>query len=111
MKYLIVNADDFGYSARVNAAVEKVHREGVLTSASLMVTEEGREEAVELARQMPGLGVGLHVVTTYDKALLPGREIPHLVGADGKFGRDPVRVALRYALLKAARAELRREMT
>src|SRR5579872_5929422 len=93
-RYLIVNADDFGYSARVNAAVLRAHREGILTSASLMVAEEGWQEAVAIARQTPTLGVGLHVVTTFDRATLPARDIPHLVDSMGKFPKDPLRAGL-----------------
>lgn len=111
MKYLILNADDFGYSADVNAAIARAHREGVLTSASLMVAEPGFAEAVEIARQTPTLGVGLHVVTTYDRALLPPSENSRLVEPDGKFGADPLRVGLRYAFSKTAQHQLRREMT
>jgi len=107
---LIVNADDFGYSAEVNAAILKAHQEGILTSASLMVTEPGFAEAVGMARQTPTLGVGLHVVVTHDSALLSRTSIPHLVDAEGKFGSDPLRVGLRYAFSQAARAELRQEM-
>jgi predicted glycoside hydrolase/deacetylase ChbG (UPF0249 family) len=36
---LIVNADDFGRSASINQAVIRAHREGILTTASLMVNE------------------------------------------------------------------------
>jgi hopanoid biosynthesis associated protein HpnK len=110
MKALIVNADDFGYSARVNAAVVRAHREGILTTASLMVAEPGFEEAVVLARQHPELGVGLHVAATYDHPLLPAAEIPALVGRDGKFGHDPFLTGLRYAFSRAAQKQLRREM-
>jgi hopanoid biosynthesis associated protein HpnK len=110
MRYLILNADDFGYSARVNAAVLRAHREGVLTSASLMIAEPGFEAAVEIARQTPALGVGLHVAATFDHALLPADSIPHLVGNAGKFGPDPFRVGLRYSFSPAARRELRAEM-
>ena len=57
---LIVNADDFGLSPSVNEAVVRAHRDGILTSASLMVNAPGFAEAVELARANPRLGVGLH---------------------------------------------------
>ncbi len=110
MKYLIFNADDFGYSARVNAAVQRAHTQGILSSASLMVAEEGWQEAVEMARRMPRLGVGLHVVTTFDKALLPAKEIPHLVDSKGRFDANPVRASLRYTFSRAAQAELKREL-
>jgi chitin disaccharide deacetylase len=60
-KRLIVTADDFGYSAAVNEAVVKAHRDGILRYASLMVDRPGAEEAARLAKEHPGLGVGLHL--------------------------------------------------
>lgn len=110
MRFLILNADDFGLTPRVNAAVQRAHTEGVLTSASLMVAEPACEEAVQIARQYPNLGVGLHVVVSCDHAVLPPQFIPHLVGADGRFGADPLRVGLRYAFSKAAQKELADEL-
>jgi predicted glycoside hydrolase/deacetylase ChbG (UPF0249 family) len=58
---LVVNADDFGRSSSINHAVVRAHREGILTTASLMVNESTFEEAVTLARENPQLGVGLHL--------------------------------------------------
>ncbi len=110
MKLLIINADDFGYSSAVNDAVLRAHTNGVLTNASLMVAEPGWREAVAIAKDNPRLGVGLHVVTTFDRSLLPRGEIPHLVSAEGKFGTDPFRTGLKYAFSTPARQELRREL-
>ena len=110
MRYVIVNADDFGWSARVNESVLRAHREGILTTASLMVAEGGWEEAVEFARATPTLGVGLHVATTFDRPLLPAAQIPSLVRAGGKFESDPLRAGLRYAFSRRAAEELGREM-
>ena len=59
---LIVNADDFGRSSSINEAVVRGHRDGILTTASLMVNEAACDEAVALARENPRLGVGLHLV-------------------------------------------------
>lgn len=61
MKYLIVNADDFGYGAAINRGIVQAHRAGVVTSASLMVNTPGTDEAVGLATEMPALSLGLHV--------------------------------------------------
>lgn len=58
---LVVNADDFGRSLGVNAGVVRAHAEGILTSASLMVRYAASTAAAALAREHPGLGVGLHL--------------------------------------------------
>ena len=59
-KFLVVNADDFGYSAGINRGIVECHRRGVVTSTSLMVTGHAVEEAVALSHENPGLGIGLH---------------------------------------------------
>jgi predicted glycoside hydrolase/deacetylase ChbG (UPF0249 family) len=61
MKFLIINADDFGYGRGVNRAIAELHDRGVLTSAGLMVNTPGTAEAVTLAAARPRLSLGLHV--------------------------------------------------
>lgn len=61
MKRLVVNADDFGRSHGINRGVALAHDQGIVTSASAMVCWPAAEEAAELARARPALGVGLHV--------------------------------------------------
>ncbi len=109
--HIILNADDFGRSTSVNEAVMRAHREGVLTSASLMVTGDAADEAIALARSTPTLAVGLHLVLVQGRAALSAREIPHLVDGRGRFSDDPVRAGLRYFLSRVAQEELGREMT
>jgi predicted glycoside hydrolase/deacetylase ChbG (UPF0249 family) len=58
---LIVNADDLGLSATVNDGIFAAHREGIVTSASLMVRQGAAAAAAERAGEMPDLAVGLHV--------------------------------------------------
>jgi chitin disaccharide deacetylase len=60
MRHLIVNADDFGACAGVNRGIVEAHRQGIVTSASLMVGMPGSEEAADLAGECPTLSVGLH---------------------------------------------------
>ena len=64
MRQLIVNADDFGLTGGVNRAIVEAHRDGVVTSATLMANagEQAFGEAVEAARALPSLSVGCHVV-------------------------------------------------
>jgi predicted glycoside hydrolase/deacetylase ChbG (UPF0249 family) len=61
VKYLIVNADDFGASSGINRGILEAHRKGILTSTSLMVNMPAAAEAMVLSREVPDLGIGLHV--------------------------------------------------
>jgi len=57
---LIVNADDFGLRAGVNRGIIEAHKNGIVTSASLMVNRPYAAEAADYARGHPKLSVGLH---------------------------------------------------
>jgi hopanoid biosynthesis associated protein HpnK len=107
---LIVNADDFGRSTGVNQAVIRAHREGILTTTSLMVNEPGCAEAVALARQNPRLGVGLHLTLLCGRAALPPGQIPGLVNARGEFTSNPVGAGFRYFFNRGLREQLRAEI-
>jgi hopanoid biosynthesis associated protein HpnK len=107
---LIVNADDFGRSRSINEAVIRAHRDGILTSASLMVNEPSCAEAVDLARQNPTLGVGLHLTLLMGVAALPPKEIPGLVNERGEFPNDPVKVGFQYFFRRDLRGQLRKEI-
>jgi hopanoid biosynthesis associated protein HpnK len=107
---LVVNADDFGGSESINQAVIRAHREGILTSASLMVNEPRAGEAVALARENPGLGVGLHLVLVCGAAALPAGAIPRLADARGQFSNRAVAAGWRYFASAQCRAQLRLEI-
>jgi hopanoid biosynthesis associated protein HpnK len=107
---LIFNADDFGLHARVNEAVERAHGQGVLTAASLMVGSPGMDEAVAIARRMPSLAVGLHLVLTDGVPVLPAARIPALVQKNGRFRDDMAGLGLTLAVSREARAEMAAEI-
>ena len=107
---LIVNADDFGRSESINLAVLRAHREGILTTASLMVNEPAADQAIELARAHPKLGVGLHLTLVCGAAALPPERIPHLAGARGQFSDHPAAAGCRYFFSAACKAELQAEI-
>ncbi|WP_114911271.1 hopanoid biosynthesis-associated protein HpnK [Acidibrevibacterium fodinaquatile] len=97
MKRVIVSADDFGLSEAVNEAVEAAHRDGILTSASLMVAAPAAADAVRRARRLPDLAVGLHLVLVDGPAVLPRAAIPDLLDATGRFGADQARRGFAYS--------------
>ena len=107
---LVITSDDFGASLAVNDGVERAHRDGVLSAASLMVTGDAADDAVARARAMPGLGVGLHLVLVEGRPALPPERVSALVGADGRFRTDMVRMAFRIFADPAARRQLLAEV-
>ena len=110
LRRLIVNADDFGRSPGINAAVIRAHREGILTTASLMVNEAACAEAVALARENPRLGVGLHLTLLCGHSALPPEKIPGLVDARRRFRDNPVAAGFRYFFGRSLREQLRAEL-
>jgi hopanoid biosynthesis associated protein HpnK len=110
MRELIVNADDFGLSSGANRAVIKAWQEGILTSASLMVTAGAADEAVELAKENPGLQVGLHLTLVQGRGAIPYEKFPSIVDRNGEFTNDPVHGGMRYFFIKSMHGQLRREI-
>src|ERR1700727_136620 len=84
MKRLIFNADDFGLTRGVNEGIIRAHREGILTSATLMACGPAFDHAVELAKLNPRLGIGCHLVLIGGKAVAPLEEISSLASKDGR---------------------------
>lgn len=102
---LVVTADDFGLSLAVNEAVERAHRHGVLSAASLMVGAPFMQDAAARARKLEDLGVGLHLTLLNGRPVLPAGQVPGLVRRDGRFRSD----AVRFGLALYASPELRRQ--
>ncbi|MGA8224841.1 MAG: ChbG/HpnK family deacetylase [Candidatus Acidiferrales bacterium] len=84
MKLLILNADDFGLTRGVNQGILRAHREGILTSTTLMANGAAFDDAVEGAKANPALGVGCHLVLLGGRALTPREEIPSLADEEGR---------------------------
>src|SRR5579859_7903685 len=104
---LIVNADDFGLTEGTNRAVGEAFQHGIVTSASLLANGYAFDEAVEMAKGLPGLGIGVHLTLTEGPAVAP--EVSELLGVDGllPLSNQPfVRAALRGRLPRKA---IRRE--
>jgi hopanoid biosynthesis associated protein HpnK len=107
---LIVNADDFGRSPSINHAVIRAHKEGILTTTSLMVNESAFAQAVELATANPTLGIGLHLTLLCGHSTLPPAQIPGLTNSAGEFTNSPAGAGFSYFFKISLREQLRREI-
>jgi predicted glycoside hydrolase/deacetylase ChbG (UPF0249 family) len=74
--YLTINADDFGFARDVNAGIVEAHRDGVLTSTTLMANGDAFEDAVNRARETPTLDIGCHLVLVQGRSALTGGPLP-----------------------------------
>jgi hopanoid biosynthesis associated protein HpnK len=106
LKAVIINGDDFGFSREVNAAIVRAHREGILTSASLMTTGAARDEAASLAHENPSLDVGLHLVVCKGTSALAPAHLDGIVDSAGRFVENPVLGGMRYFFNRSIRTML-----
>ena len=111
MKRAIISADDFGLSVEVNEAIEIAHREGVLSTASLMVAGPAAEDAVERAKRLPNLGVGLHLVVIEGASVLSHTRLPLVTQPDGWFSSSQLGLGIDYFFRPEGRKELAAEIT
>jgi chitin disaccharide deacetylase len=81
-RFVIFNADDFGYSHGINRGILRAHDEGVVTSTTLIVNGTAVAEAVALARSRPTLSVGLHVNFTNEANCFVDLEDPRAIRAE-----------------------------
>ena len=107
-KRLIVNADDLGRTSGINQGVFAAHRDGIVTSATLMVNYPAAREVAALSAAEPKLGIGLHVALTGGPPCLPAEQLPSLVDAKGQLPRKPESLegAKPTEVLAEARAQL-----
>jgi chitin disaccharide deacetylase len=88
VKRLIVNADDFGRSAGVNAGTLQAHAQGIVTSATVMVLEKAAPRGIrEAAERAPTLSLGLHfTLTGGGRPAAPAKDLP-VLAPGGAFRR------------------------
>ncbi len=72
---LIVNADDLGLHPALDTGILRAHREGIVTSATLLVMGPGAPEAVARAREQ-GLALGVHLALS--TRLAPAADPKHV---------------------------------
>ena len=109
MKNLIVNADDLGWSEGVNRGIAEAHRNGIVTSASLLANGAAFILAVEQARTTPGLGVGVHLNLSDGPPTAEPETVTSLLNDTGDFAGGPEGLLLKMARRGVDFGEVERE--
>jgi hopanoid biosynthesis associated protein HpnK len=110
LKKIIFTGDDFGLAVPVNEAIVEAHRQGVLTTASLMVGSQFSHDAVARAKEVPSLRVGLHLTLVEGTPVLPADEVRDLVDACGIFSTRLARSGFKFFFYPGIRRQLEAEI-
>lgn len=104
-----MHADDFGLSERVSDGIVLAHKEGVLTSTSVIATGKAFVHAMEICRSLPTIDLGVHLTLVEEQPVLRPSEIQSLVNADGLFFDHATTFIKRYATGNISLAQIRQE--
>ncbi len=109
MKNLIVNADDLGWTAGVNRGIAQAHRNGIVTSSSLLANGGAFDDGVKVARVLPALGVGVHLNFSDGAPVAGSKALPSLVDERGELSGGPEQLLLKLARRKLKLSDVERE--
>jgi predicted glycoside hydrolase/deacetylase ChbG (UPF0249 family) len=107
---LVVNADDFGMSPEISRGILRAHREGVVTSTSVLGNVADLDGVRALLAEAPELGVGVHLALIGGAPVAPADTIPTLVGSDGKLPARGQDFIAAWAQRKVDPADVEREI-
>jgi len=85
-KRLIINSDDYGRTPEVSRGIREAHLRGVVTSTTCMMNIPTTAGDIAVAlRETPKLGLGVHLVLTADRPLLPREQVKTITDGEGNF--------------------------
>ena len=84
MKRIIINSDDYGRTPDISRGIRESHLNGVVSSTTCMMNIPTTAHDVAVAvQETPKLGLGVHLVLTMGKPILPPEAVPSIVDANG----------------------------
>jgi predicted glycoside hydrolase/deacetylase ChbG (UPF0249 family) len=85
-KHLIINSDDYGRSPDISRGIRESHLRGVVSSTTCMMNIPTTAADIAVAlRETPNLGLGVHLVLTAEKPILPRDQLKTVTNEDGSF--------------------------
>ena len=112
MKRLIINSDDYGRTPDISRGIRESHLKGVVTSTTCMMNIPTTAHDVAIAvQETPRLGLGVHLVLTMGKPILPPKAVPSIVDENGNhFRYDPFIQNLPRLNINEVKAEWRAQI-
>ncbi|MGA2322805.1 MAG: ChbG/HpnK family deacetylase [Sedimentisphaerales bacterium] len=107
---LIINADDFGLCESVNKGIVEAHTKGVLTSTTIMTNMPAAEQAADLAKNLPTLGLGVHLNLTAGKPICQDNTVKLILDSQGYFALSPGKLALASLITGKVRTTIETEL-
>ncbi len=109
---LIVNADDYGLTEGISRGILRAHREGIVTSTSVLAIGPAYPKVAHLLADHPSLGVGVHLAAVgEDPPLLTASEVPTLFERGGRLCETWKGFLVRAAAGRVDPEDVRREFT
>ena len=109
MRNLIVNADDLGWTDGVNRGIADAHRQGLVTSTSLLANGRAFDSALDVARGNPALGVGVHLNLSDGPPTASPENVRGLLNSENCLEDGPETLLLRIASRSLPLEEIERE--
>lgn len=110
-RLLIVTADDYGLTEAVSRGILRAHREGVVTSTSVLAVGRATGRTAGWLADHPELATGAHLALVgEDPPVLSPREIPTLVERTGGFPRTWPAFLARAVAGRVDPADMAREL-
>jgi predicted glycoside hydrolase/deacetylase ChbG (UPF0249 family) len=111
-RLLIVNADDYGLTERISSGILRAHREGIVTSTSVLAVGPAWPKVADWLADHDALGVGVHLAAVgEDPPLLSAREVPSLLDRRGLLCQSYKGFVARMAAGRVDPADVQREFT
>jgi len=107
---IIINADDYGLCDGVNQAVVQAHTQGILTSTTIMANMPAARRAIELAKQLPTLGVGVHLNLSEGKPVSKDACVDYLLNTNGEFAYSPTKLSILSVINRKIRNAIAAEL-
>ncbi|KJJ84239.1 YdjC-like protein [Candidatus Omnitrophus magneticus] len=112
MKYLIINADDFGKSIAINSAIKKCFTLGTITGASIMPVAHYFDDAVSITKELGIKEIGAHLTLSGNFApVTKGKELTVLRDNKKMFPYGYQEFLTRYLFKKIGKARIHEELS